>query len=126
MEKNSKPIIKTALVVALMIFLSNSPAFSQSRISGFVRDGQSGERLIGANILVTGDNNGTTADNNGYFSLVVKNPCVLRISYVGYKPVDLKFNIRRDTLIEANLEAGGSWKQWSSPEPGRPYPMWQP
>jgi len=79
---------------------------AQTRISGFVKDGQSGETLIGANILVSGKSIGTTADNSGYFTLVVKPPCMLKISYVGYKPVELNFANSKDTLVQVALESG--------------------
>jgi len=95
---------KTFLAVVLTLVVNTLPARSQTRISGFVSDKQTGERLIGANILLKGKNAGTTADNNGYFSLVVKVPCSLKISFVGYNPAELEFKSKKDTLIEAKLE----------------------
>ncbi|MFA5815100.1 MAG: TonB-dependent receptor [Bacteroidales bacterium] len=103
---NCKTTCKTILAGTLLLMSVCLPAYNQTRISGFVRDKQSGERLIGANILMTPQKGGTTSDNNGYFSLVVRIPCILRISYVGYKPADLELTSRKDTLIEANLEPG--------------------
>ena len=82
------------------------PVQAQTRLSGFIRDGQSGEILIGANVVESGKPNGTTADNNGYFALVVKVPCTLKISFVGYKPLDLSFTNRKDTLLNIELEPG--------------------
>jgi len=90
----------------LLLVSSIVPAQNQTRISGFIRDRQSGERLIGANILASGERTGTSSDNNGYFSLVGKVPCRLMISYVGYKPLELEINSRKDTLIDLSLDPG--------------------
>jgi hypothetical protein len=79
---------------------------AQTRVSGFVRDNQSGETLIGSNILVSGKSTGTTTDNSGYFTLVVNTPCTLKISYVGYKPVELDIAKHTDTLVRVELESG--------------------
>lgn len=78
----------------------------QVRISGFIRDKNSGERLIGANISKKDAKTGTVTDNNGFFSLVTNVPCSLRVSYVGYTDEELTIQSRRDTLIEVALVAG--------------------
>ncbi|MFA6126142.1 MAG: carboxypeptidase-like regulatory domain-containing protein [Bacteroidales bacterium] len=103
---NRNVIWRNLLVVTLVFLTGTLTAFSQTRISGFVRDSKSGERLIGANILISEEKGGTIADNNGYFSLVVKVPCLLKISYVGYQPVDLSYNSRKDTLVEIGMDPG--------------------
>ncbi len=73
------------------------------RISGFIKDGNTGEFLIGASIIEKGTNNGTSTDNNGYFSLVSKTNFI-RISYIGYKNQELYLD--KDTLINILLEGG--------------------
>jgi hypothetical protein len=106
------PIVKSLIFKQLaswLIFLlisGNMMIQGQIRISGFVRDKNTGERLIGANIFKTGTQTGTVSDNNGYFSLVSTIPCTLNISYVGYTSSILDILSRRDTLIEVALEPG--------------------
>jgi len=78
----------------------------QIRISGFVRDKNTSERLIGANIYIKGTQTGTVTDNNGYFSLVSAVPCSLSFSYVGYSSSSLDIFSHRDTLFEVPLEPG--------------------
>ena len=52
-----------------------------------------GEPIIGASIVVKGTTNGTVSDYDGYFVLDgVKMGDVLRISYVGYRTQDVKWN----------------------------------
>lgn len=51
-----------------------------------------GEPLVGASVLVKGSTNGSTTDVNGAFRLAgVKNGATLRVSYIGYKTVDVKW-----------------------------------
>lgn len=52
-------------------------------ISGTVTD-ESGEPVIGANVVEKGTANGTVTDIDGHFTLSVSNNSVLQISYIGY------------------------------------------
>lgn len=101
--RNMRKTFLAGLILMGSILL---PLQAQTRISGFVMDIQSGEALIGANIVATGKTNGTISDNNGYFTLVIKPSCTLRISYVGYKPLNLNFVNSKDTLVHVALEPG--------------------
>lgn len=52
---------------------------------------ESGEPLIGATVIVPGTNIGVNTDIDGNFKLVVPdNAKALKITYVGYKTLDLK------------------------------------
>lgn len=77
----------------LLCLLALSTAFGQvgqDQVTGMVTD-QSGEALIGVNILVEGTNNGTSTDLNGEFTLqnVNLNSASLLVSYIGYKTTRL-------------------------------------
>lgn len=63
---------------------------SQRTITGTVTDGNSGETLIGASILVVGTSTGTVSDVDGTYSLQVPPTATsLRFSYTGYETVDV-------------------------------------
>ncbi|MDD4645615.1 MAG: carboxypeptidase-like regulatory domain-containing protein, partial [Bacteroidales bacterium] len=96
------------LVVLLLIQLIPLTGFSQDkiRISGFVRDTLTRELLIGANINQKESRAGTSADNNGYFSMVTETPVSLTFSYVGYISKTVIVDSPRDTLIQVSLEPG--------------------
>ena len=94
------------MILAVLMLGFALPSLAQNRISGFVRDKQTGERLIGANILIEGEPGGTSTDNNGYFSMIAKTPCILKVSFVGYKQADLAIRSVRDTLIQIALDPG--------------------
>ncbi|MTI38773.1 TonB-dependent receptor [Fulvivirga lutimaris] len=74
------------MTFGLMISLS---AFAQERtISGTVIDGDSGEPLIGANVLVAGTTNGTITDFDGNFKLNAPSEAfTLKISFIGFEDV---------------------------------------
>jgi len=64
-------------------------------LKGIVKDLKTKELLPGANIFVTGTQNGTTTDNNGKFELTgIKPGETVTISFIGYKT-----NIINDTTI---------------------------
>jgi hypothetical protein len=91
------------VIVTLLLFLIINSAIAQHHISGFVSDKLTGERLIGANVFETGTTNGTSADNNGYFSLITKSKSI-QVSFIGYKTITLSFT--SDTLVHVSLEGG--------------------
>jgi hypothetical protein len=90
-----------------LIFLMSITVNAQNRInvSGFVKDKDSGERLIGANITETGTPNGTMTDYNGYFNLVVKADPTMRVSFIGYEDQVLNLNAGTDTIIVVALSS---------------------
>lgn len=62
---------------------------STKNISGVVKD-ETGEPVIGANVVVKGTTNGTVTDMNGRCSLEVPEGGVLQISYIGYNTQEVK------------------------------------
>ena len=70
-------------------------------VSGIIKD-DSGEPIIGANVIEQGTTNGTVTDINGGFSLQVGGDAILQISYIGYLPQN--FNTAGKTAVEVVLE----------------------
>lgn len=75
-------------------------------ISGYVRDRGNGENLIGANIYFPGTTTGTSTNTYGYFSLALpeEDSVQVRISFMGYRNVDLTVSGRTDFQTEVTLE----------------------
>lgn len=88
--------------LTIFVFFSFS-LFAQVKISGFVKDAQTGEMLIGATVVEMNTNNGIATNSNGYFSLLV-NDNQIQVSFIGYKQQLLKCN--NDTVVTLHLEAG--------------------
>ena len=73
------------LWVAAFLVSGVGMALAQTTISGTLTDAETGEPLIGANILVVGTSTGTTTDYDGNYELVVpEGSDQVRISYLGY------------------------------------------
>lgn len=91
--------INIFLLLALL-----SPFFSYSKIyvSGYVRDADTGEKLIGAYVIELGTSNGTSTDINGYFNLTVSGN-ELKASFVGYRYKTI--NVQCDTLLTIQLQS---------------------
>ena len=76
------------------------------RLFGVVTDDRSGERLIGATVQVIGRAEGTQANDYGFYSLPVPAGRVaLRITYIGYAPLEAAITVRSDSLVDLQLSA---------------------
>ena len=72
--------------VALFLFLSlNAGAWGQVSIVGNVLDGETGEPMFAASVIVDGTSNGVTTSFDGRFNLNVASlPVTLNVSFIGY------------------------------------------
>lgn len=76
-----------------------SSAFSQQSVSGTVTD-DTGEPVIGANVIEVGTSNGVITDMDGRFTLNVAGPdASLTVSYIGYESVTYPLNGQSDVVI---------------------------
>jgi len=92
------------------IILKKKPR--QVVISGFVRDSESSESLIGASVYDLHTRRGTASNSYGFFSVSLDPGDIeLRVSYIGYQPQVLSFPfMEKDTMITINL-AGNAMVQ---------------
>ncbi len=73
-------------------------------LSGYLFDQTSGERLIGAVLQDSELNQGTAANEFGFFSLTLPAGYrTLRATYLGYQPMDLSFLLQADTSLRIGL-----------------------
>ena len=88
--------------ILVLLFITKF-GFGQTNLRGTVYDGQTKETLIGANVLIKGENTGTSTNVNGKFSISTnKNfPIDLVISYLGYENKNITLtNRKKHTSIE--------------------------
>ena len=79
-----KILLNSLLITAFVLFAG--AVFAQSGVKGVVKDNDTKETLIGANITLEGTTYGTVTDVNGNFTLdAPAGKYVLDISYVGYE-----------------------------------------
>jgi hypothetical protein len=73
-------------------------------VTGTITDSVTREPLPGASVLVTGTGTGTQTDAQGHFSLPLrKGDFTLRISFIGYRPLDLKIQVTKDLNVSISL-----------------------
>ncbi|RLD48474.1 MAG: TonB-dependent receptor, partial [Bacteroidetes bacterium] len=105
--KMSSNFFKISFILIGSILISAQWGYGQNRVAGIVRDGISGELLIGANVIDPIKKAGTATDNNGYFSLVMdRGSDSLLITYVGYAPVSVLLSSGKDTILNVFLQPG--------------------
>lgn len=79
----------------------------QYRLTGYIQDAQSGERLIGATVYHPVNQTGASANSYGYFSLpLLPGTHRLQVQFVGYKTLSPVINLQHDSLIYLNLQPG--------------------
>ena len=61
----------------------------KTKITGVVLD-SSGETIIGANVFIKGTQDGVITDADGWFTINAAPGDILTITYIGYKPKDVK------------------------------------
>ena len=90
-----------------LLFFSISLTFAQENttISGTVKDQDTGETLIGVNILVKGKVSGTITDVNGKFSITVNSapPLTLIFSMVGFGSQEVNITSSNPPPLEVVL-----------------------
>ncbi len=89
MKRTNLRIYRTILPLVLGLLLSVGAVAQQMSVKGTVKD-QTGEPIIGANVLVKGTTNGVITDIDGRFVLQAVGKDVLQISFMGYKTVEVK------------------------------------
>lgn len=93
----------------LLVLLSGLVSFQspaqKHTISGYIRDEESGESLIGAAVLHAATKTGTSSNNHGFFSLTLpQDSVVIVFSYVGYEPKRVAIDLKKDSALEVYLK----------------------
>ena len=85
--------------IICILFFSTIFGATTGKISGTVRDENSGEPLVGVNVVVEEASMGAATDMDGHYSIINLPPgtYTLRFSMIGYRPV-------RVTQVEVNID----------------------
>lgn len=88
----------TAVLLIVSVYISSA----QNIISGIIKDGSSGETLIGATIVIKGTTEGAATDIDGKFSFETSKsfPLVLEASFVGFINQEIAVNDARPLTIK--------------------------
>ena len=94
--------LKSLMLAIIGLFMASS-LVSQT-ITGTVLDSGTGEALIGASVIVKGENRGTITDIDGSYSVEASANDVLVFSFVGYD--DIEEVVGNRVVIDINLTQG--------------------
>ena len=87
------------LTLAILTILPLSAGAQQATLSGFIRDSESAESLIGANVYAYQQQVGTAANNYGFYSLTLPaDSAYIRVSYLGYVTRNLRVDLSKGDL----------------------------
>lgn len=93
------------IAFAVLFFCSATVLMAQVAVKGTVTD-ESGEPIIGANVLEVGTTNGTVTDFDGNFALSVKKVGAdLTVSYIGYVTQTVKAEKTMKITLKEDSEA---------------------
>jgi len=98
-------------LLCLVIFILPNCIFGQSiNLNGTISDTNSADNLIGANLYLPTQKEGTTTNQQGYYSLSIPQNTEVEIiiSYVGYQSDTIKVNISEDTQRNFQLSLGNN------------------
>lgn len=84
------------LLSVCFVLLALSYTDAQKTITGTITDAETGDPLIGANVLIKGTTMGTVTDFDGNYSLTVNEGDMLVISYTGYDSKELTVGTAND------------------------------
>ena len=103
-SKKSKQLGIVTLMLCITYFADAQQTYT---ISGYIEDGASAEKLIGANVFDPNSGKGTTTNTYGFYSLTIpKDSVYLALSYVGYETKYFKFYLDKDVVLSFSLIEG--------------------
>lgn len=106
--------MKTKLLMLLgvcLLLMQTRHAFAQQKytVSGYVKDQQNGESLIGITVAKTGTSLGTVTNEYGFYSLTLPaGDHELTFSYIGYTPVKMNVSLRANKHLDVKMDKSSS------------------
>lgn len=96
--------IPVCLIGCWLLCLLSAQAQQVRTVSGYVKDAETGEDLIGASLYVPALKQGVSTNAYGYFSLTLPaDSAVLLITYVGYQPAQRRLLLTQNQQITVKL-----------------------
>jgi len=94
------------LMVWLLPFYPIQAQDNTSALSGYIKDADTGETLIAANIALLETNRGTTTNTLGYYTLTNLRPgsYTLAVSYIGYRPFSMELILETGETRRLDIE----------------------
>ncbi len=96
------------MLFLVVFFCLTASSFAQKKytISGYVKDAESGETVIAANIAIKGKT-GMVSNQYGFWSVTLaEGDYQIFASHVGYKPSVIAISLTKDTSVNISLQNG--------------------
>ena len=92
--------------IVLPLLLAGNAVAQTASVSGFVRDADTGETLLLANLRIKDTLIGTATNNSGYYSLsgLVAGTHTLQVSYIGYEPLEFDVTLAAGETLRRDLD----------------------
>jgi len=95
--------MKKNLIFLLFIFVIQSVIAQNFTISGYLKDKESGESLVGATLYISELKTGTSTNSYGFYSITIpKGKYKIKVSYVGYKSIEQEITL--DKNLKKNFQ----------------------
>ena len=93
------------LTILFLLLLLPAMALAQGKLRGQITDQETGEPLVGANVIVVGTSFGAATDVNGEYIILNLIPDVytVKASYIGYQPKEIA-NVRINIGLTTGLD----------------------
>ncbi len=100
------------LLICFSLFGSAVVAQKKHTISGYIKDGATGETMINATVTLKGNTKGISSNQYGFYSITLnEGKYSLIASYVGYVSSVIELNLVADTLLNIDLKSGVTLSQ---------------
>ena len=102
-------VLRRSTVMVLFLLVTAGNIFAQSgRLEGTITDAETGEPLIGVNVIIEELTIGAATNAEGYFSVINIRPgtYTVRASMIGFTPVvvnDVRININQTTTLDFQM-----------------------
>ncbi|SHN37141.1 TonB-dependent receptor domain-containing protein [Chitinophaga sp. CF418] len=96
-------------VCLLLMQVRHACAQQKYTVSGYVKDQQNGESLIGISVSKAGTSLGTVTNEYGFYSLTLPaGDHEIQFSYIGYAPVKMSVSLKSNKNLDVKLEKSSS------------------
>jgi len=103
--KTMNPIKARSLIILIFFSLQISGYAQKHTISGYIRDIETGEELLGANININEIKTGTSTNLYGFYSLTVPDgKYEVRYSFIGYQETLKTIEVNKDINLNIDLK----------------------
>lgn len=100
-----KKKLRWACSSLLMVMISSSLFAQTAALRGFVEDVETGEPVIGANVILKGTTTGSVTDADGNFVItgIPAGSRTLTVSYVGFSPKEVRVDVPADGQVNVGV-----------------------